>query len=238
MNETDLRTITQVMAQWGFGVFFPLREDRPGFRALAVAMRPRPTYRHYDPERLTLALRRGREHPEATTIHHDTPLAGTTGVGPGMVVMGDRVDKRVSFYTFGGQLETIRDAANGIGTLYVLSSPAPVLAINTSLGVGPEEQLAAAAEALLARMRARYRKQGRDPDALLSRLNPYALYTGCVESLYTRHQRSSALMAAFPDQYRLLQRERTWLQGESGGRLIALEQQLESISRRNGLTGD
>lgn len=238
MNEYELRSIMQVMARWGFAVFFPFVPARPGFRVLAVAMRPRPTRAHYDPERMRLALQRGRNHPELTTLHWDSVLPRGVGVGPGMIVLSDRVDKRVTFYTFGGHMEAIRDGLPRGGTLYTLSSPAPILPLNMTGSIGLEDQLAAASEALLARMRARQRCRGQDPDALLAQLDVVNLYGGCVESLYTRYRRSSSLMATFPHFYRLLQRERNWLLEDGAGRLTALEQQLDSVAGRKGLTGD
>jgi hypothetical protein len=238
MDDSELRLVTQEMAGWGFSVFFPHQPDRPGFRVLAVAMRPRPTYAHYDPERMRVALRRGRVHPEVTNVRFDTSLPRQIGFGPGMVVLGDRVEKRVSFYTFGGTLESVRDALPRSGTLYALSSPAPILPLKGGGKVEPEEQLASSSEALMARMRAYQRCHGFDPDAQLAQLEPCNLYSGCIESLYQRYRRSRALMATFPDFYKLLQRERAWLLEDSAGRLTALERQLDHISGRSGLTGD
>lgn len=232
MNEQELRTVIGVMARWGFGLFFPLAPERPGFRVLAVAMRPQPTYAHYDPEFMRLALERGRNLPEWTTLRMESLLPARARVGPGSIILGDRVEKRVTFYTFGGRLEVVRNGLPRAGTLYALSSPAPILALNTMHSVGPEDQLAAAAEALLARERARLRCRGVDPDVQFARLTPEALYAGCIESLYAGYQRAPALVNAFPQLFQTLQRERATLLAAMNGRLHSLQQQVDHPAKR------
>ncbi len=236
MNETELRTVIRVMERWGFGLFFPFAPDRPGFRVLAVAMRPQPTYAHYDPERMRLALERGRNVMERATVYMDSPLTRGTRVGPGNLILEDRVEKRVTFYTYGGRLEVIRNGLPRAGTLFALSSPAPILALDTMQSVGVEDQLAAASEALLARLRARQRRRGLDPDAQLAQLSPATLYAGCIQSLYDEYNRVPALGMTFPALHRLLQREQAGLAAAMNGRVTALEQRLDHFAGRRGLT--
>ncbi len=110
------------LASWGF-LASPDLPDRPGPAHLLVAIRPKPTLRHFDPESVTFWVAdagRGRR----VTIDGDTamPLAIPFSWGPIRIV--DRLGITNDYLTFGGQLsaDRIDDAI-----VLVFVSPAPLL---------------------------------------------------------------------------------------------------------------
>ena len=71
-------------------------------------------------------------------------------VAPGAVIVTDRHDKQLSFFTYGGSIECVVVPDESI---YSLRSSAPVLPLRGRLGEDLAEQLAAETEALFARIR-------------------------------------------------------------------------------------
>jgi hypothetical protein len=97
--------------------------DRPGPAYLLVTIRPRPTLRHFDPERIEYwKTADGRGVPAELTV--DTRLPIDVDFSWGLIRIVDRLHVSNEYLTFGGRLQ----AAEVDGAIVaVFSSPAPLL---------------------------------------------------------------------------------------------------------------
>lgn len=196
-----------------------------------VAMRRRPTYQHYDPERLVLSLADERGALGPVTLDRHARFARPSPVYPGRLMITDRVGKRLDFYGFGGTLTVIRVPESPSFTLFIVQSQAPILELNGLLGHRVEDQLVNSVEALFARLRARYAELRMDMLSVLSQLPPLTLYASCIESMWRMYHKSPTLPTIFGDFYRLLATEHQWLTGMNGTgpRQIPLEARMEEL---------
>ncbi|HEY7589927.1 MAG TPA: hypothetical protein VH723_02975 [Candidatus Limnocylindrales bacterium] len=117
------RAAARVLADWGF-LARPNLPERAGPAFLLVAVRDRPTLRHYDPESIEFWTSvDGRGTPRLidrfTRLPMDEPFAW------GEIVLTDRLRVRNEYLAFGGRLraERVDDAA-----VAVFESTAPILA--------------------------------------------------------------------------------------------------------------
>lgn len=225
MTELDLRQLIAHMAHWGFDLIDPPHANSPGGRLLLVAMRRRPTSAHYDPESLTLPLADERGALGPAVLYRDAQTARPSKVCPGHIVVRDRFQKRLDFYSFGGTLTVLRVPESPPFTLFVMQSPAPVLALNSLLGHQLEDHLVFSVEALYARLRARHASERLEMAPLLSCIPPLKLYAACIESMWRMYHRSPTLPTVFDHFYRLLGSERRWLTSLDGAApaLVTLE---------------
>jgi len=110
------------VATLGFVVHSDL-PDRPGPARLLIAIRERPTLRHYDPELVEYWVSdAGRGRPR--TLTYDTRLPVSTEFSWGLIRIVDRLAVTNEYLTFGGHL-----TAESIGgaTVCVFASQAPLL---------------------------------------------------------------------------------------------------------------
>lgn len=239
MIEIELRRVIKHMANWGFDLLDPMHASSPGGRLMLVAMRRLPTNDHYDPEKLTVLLDDERGALGPVTLNRHARFARPSKVRPGHIYIADRVGKRLDFYGFGGVLTVVRVTEfDPHFTLFIIESPAPLMALNGVLGHRVEDQLVDSAEALYARLRARHASERLDMAQLLSQIPPLSLYAACIESMWRMYRRSPALPTVFAEFYRLLGREHHWLSGldGTGPAMIPLEAVLdEHIARVKAL---
>ena len=109
------------LADWGFVAHADL-PDGAGDAYLLVALRDRPTYRHFDPERIDLWVTRSgrgtRLQIDRSTPDLDLPFSwGTVGIV-------DRLGVSNEYVVFGGRLTSSR--VGGM-TVVTFVSPAPIL---------------------------------------------------------------------------------------------------------------
>lgn len=216
MTEIDLRHLIAHMANWRFDLLDPPHANSPGGRLLLVAMRRRPTAAHYDPESLTLPLADERGAFGPATLRRETRVTRPARVCPGHILVNDRFRKRLDFYSFGGTLTVLSVPESPPFTLFMVQSPAPVLALNSLLNHRLEDQLVHSTEALYARLRARHAAKRLDMPSLLAQIAPLTLYAACIESMWRMYHRSPTLPTVFGDFYRLLGSERQWLTNMDG----------------------
>ena len=228
MRNDELREIEQAMAHWGFAVFDPVHPRSPGFRRLVIAMRPTPTYEHFDPEQLTLQIWGRQQVAEVNHWGRHVTLDGERRVVPGQVVISDRVRKQSVFYTFGATVQVAQVEGHGAAcTYFVIDSAAPILGEGNGFKLSAEDQLVEDAGALFARLRAKAHVEHRDFERQLVALSPIQVYAGCIESLWDMYHHASRLPSVLPELKALLRREREWLTGQLNSCLQPLEQMIE-----------
>lgn len=135
MIETDRRPDTEVvapngdleraaarLADWGF-LADPDLPDRPGPASLIVALRRRPTLRHYDPEAIEYWAS-ANDRGDRRAITRRTPMPWRHDFSWGEIRITDRLGVTNEYLAFGGSAEAgqIEDAV-----IVRFSSPAPIL---------------------------------------------------------------------------------------------------------------
>jgi len=121
-NAPSLTAAARRLAPWGF-LADPDLPDRPGPASLIVALRDRPTLRHYDPEVVEFwSTRDGRGTRECVT--RATKLPFVAGVSWGEIRIVDRLGVANRYLTFGGRCDADRidDAV-----IVAVTSSAPIL---------------------------------------------------------------------------------------------------------------
>jgi hypothetical protein len=99
----NLRTAARRLAPWGF-LADPDLPDRPGPASLVVALRERPTLRHYDPEVVEFwATHDGRGAHQTITRAARMPLR--TDVSWGEIRIVDRLGESNGYLGFGGRCD-------------------------------------------------------------------------------------------------------------------------------------
>ena len=147
---------------------------------LWVWLRPRPTERHYDPERVECRVVLPAGHLDRIAIRHPWTRSERYRFCVGGVNLEDRKHRRVHFYSFGGEL-TI--TATGNATLCRFSSEAPILALdeqNPLTGIFIDE-----VEAEWAAVRAAWVVEHRPGsfEGHLCQVAPLALYRACLSTV-------------------------------------------------------
>lgn len=118
----DLKAAAARLDRWGF-LADPDLPDRPGPARVLVALRDRPTFRHFDPERIEYwRTEAGRGRAATLTRTSRVPLA--TPFAWGTIRIVDRLAISNEYLTFGGEL--IADVLDGM-TVAVFTSDAPIL---------------------------------------------------------------------------------------------------------------
>ena len=118
----DLGAAAHRLATWGF-LADPDLPDRPGPASLIVALRDRPTLRHYDPEVVEFwGTEGGRGTHQSITRGSKVPM--TTGVSWGEIRILDRLGESNGYFSFGGRCDAdlIDDAL-----IVAFTSSAPIL---------------------------------------------------------------------------------------------------------------
>jgi hypothetical protein len=201
---TDQEIFT-LMRQWGYYLEPKAHAFSPGYAGISVAIRARPTHRHYDPETIILCLL-NQGSVERTQLGLLSRNPAVRRVCPGRVALQDRFQKRTDFYTYGAELFTISGKDE---TIYRFESNAPILWLNENEDSFPGH-LEAQTGALLAGIRTQWRRQ----DALFARqlaeVEPMDLYLATLRSIDERYARSRALRGNFNYFYARLQREILW----------------------------
>jgi hypothetical protein len=106
----------------GYQLLPRTHRDSPGGSGLVVALRKEPTGKHFDPKAIRVRLRDVHGVAKQRSLSLLSQAPDSDRVCPGRVILTDRMDKRVEFFTFGGSLQVISapDAQ-----VYALRSSAP-----------------------------------------------------------------------------------------------------------------
>jgi hypothetical protein len=225
-TQIDPPEAARILHDWGF-IAHSDQPDQPGPSFLLVAIRPRPTLAHYDPEVLEYWVNdHGRGVPATLDRRTRMPLEVETTWG--MVRIADRLHVTNEWLSFGGQLSA--QVIDG-DIIVVLRSSAPLLLRG---GHSQGWDLGApSVGAFFARVRAAAGYDHRF-ETMEAAADPLARY-GCFVADFARmYRRSETLQHLDADLWRLVQHEehrlRTLDPGawEVGTRLLAA---LDAASR-------
>jgi hypothetical protein len=118
----DLRRAARRLAPWGF-LADPDLPDHPGPASLVVALRDRPTLRHYDPEVVEFWTTRAGQGAHQT-ITRTTPMPFQSAVSWGEIRILDRLAESNGYLGFGGRCDA--DAIDD-AVIVDFTSSAPIL---------------------------------------------------------------------------------------------------------------
>lgn len=195
--QLDPRRAAGLLANLGFIASSDL-PDRPGPAYLLVALRPEPTLRHYDPERveywMTVA---GRGAQQVLTRRTGLPVDGEFSWGPIRIV--DRLLVSNEYLTFGGRLTA---ASIEGATVAIFTSPAPLLRRG-----GHSQGWDHGAEGLGAFFGRLLVAVDYAPgfETRLAEASPLARYAAFVSDLVGRYRTNSALRSGHPELWSLLE---------------------------------
>jgi hypothetical protein len=213
-ESVPLSTAAGRLADLGF-LAGPDLPDRPGPGYLLVALRPRPTLRHYDPERVEFwATVKGRGVRRTLTRASPMPLDGAFSWG--MIRIVDRLEVSNEFLTFGGHLSAaeVDDA-----TVAVFRSPAPMLRRGGHSQLWDEgaDQLAA----FFGRLTASLSAPGLEAEVAAA--DEHARYCAFLADVADRYRACPALWSSSPEIWGVMRSEEqhmraaypvAWMEGE------------------------
>ncbi len=191
----DPAVAARLLDDWGF-LAHPDLPDLAGDAYLLVALRDRPTLRHFDPERIDLWVSRGSRGARLEITRATRHLE--TGFSWGPITVVDRLGVSNEYVSFGGQL-TVQDV-DGM-TVAVLVSSAPILRRGghsqgwdeASVDLGAYFGRLLIAIDYVAGFEAR-----------MAEATPLARYGAFIVDLLTRYRQSEMLRAAHPYVWTLL----------------------------------
>jgi hypothetical protein len=206
----DEREVLKAIDGMGYRLLPKNHRDSPGGSGLVVAIRKEPTRKHFDPETVRLRLPDVQGMVKWRSLSLLSPDPGSDRVCAGHVILSDRIDKRVEFYTFGGSLQVIsaKDAQ-----VYALLSSAPVLELVAQEDTVPD-QLAAETESLLSQLEVRWRHDEHGFNRRLAEIEPFQFYMGTLHSLLEQYKHCHPLEETYHELCGVLRQEKAWLIGQ------------------------
>jgi hypothetical protein len=202
------QTVSVHLDNWGYQISPESDYYSAGYNELDIAIRERPTNRHYDPESVRLQVKDRDGFASWITLELGSSFRDSRHVCPGRIILHDRVDKRVQFFSFGGSLEV---SAEPGAVVYSLHSTAPVLGLS-ELAQRVTDQFIFEIEAIMGERRANWGVNDAGFDQRLAEADPLPFYLASVFSILVRLKDIPALQQSLADLYAMLSRERAWLQ--------------------------
>lgn len=206
----DEQSLLELMQHWGYYLLPKSHRDSPGYTGLLVAIEQQPTGKHFAPHRLRLRLQDAKGVVKWRTLDWFTLLEASAHACPGRLILRDRSDKSVEFFTFGGSLEVISGPDK---TVYSLHSPAPILELTDRSETVPN-QLAAETESLMGEIEVRWGSNEEGFNRRLTEVAPLRFYLASLQSILLHYERAQALEQAYHEFYDALRQEREWLVAE------------------------
>ncbi len=203
-SRLDPTTAEPLLASLGFVANSDL-PDRPGPAYLLVAIRPDPTLRHYDPERIDYWVTDGI-HGRRRDLTRDAQLPLETEFSWGLIRIVDRLNVSNEYLAFGGRVAA---AAVDDTVIAVFTSAAPILRRGGhSQGW---DHGAACAGAYFARVLLAI-DYSPGFEARFSAAEPVARYAAFIFDLVGRYRRSAILRAGDGALWNVLEAEERRLQ--------------------------
>jgi hypothetical protein len=205
--ELDPAVGRQLLDDLGF-LLVPGPPEARGTAYLFAALRPHPTLRHFDPERVDYWTT-GEGHGVAASLDWSTRVAASSAFSWGEIRIIDRLDVSNEFVAFGGQLKVA--TITGV-KVAVFSSVAPIVARG---GHSQEwEPGSRDLAAFVARLRAAADPR-QDLERRLAALSPAAIYAAYVATERAHAAASARSLGWAPEARNLLRREEARLRAES-----------------------
>ncbi len=160
-------------------VFYPPKDPlEPGHPRLDIVLRPEPTHRHFDPEKVFFNAVFPDEGVQDLELSYPWLGQKKYQVYPGRVWMKDRKSTTKEAFTFGAGMEIDH---NDERTLCILTSEAPILELilQRSVAVALAEEV----EIILAELRGVWAKNLDELEKRLSSAGPIPLYAACLDTL-------------------------------------------------------
>lgn len=200
----DPGSAARMLANWGF-LAEPDLPDRPGPAFLLVALRDRPTLRHFDPELVEFWVTEGGRGVRRT-LTRESAMPLDVPFSWGLIRIVDRLGVSNEYVTFGGRLQAAR--IYGM-TIAVLTSEVPLLRRGGHSQVWDEaaSTLAAYPGRLLLAVDIEPGDEGRAAAA-----TPATRYAAFIDDLLARYRASAALRDHDPTMWQLLRSESTRIQ--------------------------
>ena len=186
--------------------YYPLprtHADSPGYSGLLVVVRKKP--QDHEPERIQLRLHDWTGNTSMVNLHADIDEGQSYIVCPGRISIQSLKEREVTFYSFGGSIESEVLAEE---TIYSLRSTAPVLELVTARETSAD-LLADEAEILIAETMAQQRLSTDEMQHRLVKAGPEAVYLAVLQSLVGEDE-ESAVAQLHPDLFKVLQNEQKW----------------------------
>lgn len=195
----DPITAAARLADWGF-LADPDLPDRPGPALLLVALRQRPTLRHYDPEVVEYWVT-ADERGERASLTYASRMPVERDFSWGLIRIVDRLSVSNEYLTFGGHLSAA--AVEGV-TVAVFSSPAPLLrrgGHSQGWDVGAQDIGAYFGRLMVAV------DYAPGFEAKVAAADPVVRYAAFLSDVADRYRQSDGLRQARADLWRLLRSE-------------------------------
>lgn len=206
-NELGAQVFSEMIEGQGFALLPSSHPGSPGYSGLLVAIRKQPTGEHFDPERLNLPLQDESGIDWWRTLSLLSPPEKSAHVCPGRVILLDRFEKQLEFFSFGGTLEVISRPHE---LWCAISSPAPILELVAERDT-IADQLASEAKALWAEIRAKWGPRDHEFERRLAEAAPLPLYTATLHAILSRWESAPALEQTYHQSWDVLVHEKHWL---------------------------
>ena len=207
----DRQSLLELVQHQGYYLFPPSHPDSLGSTGLVVVIRKQPTGKHFDPRTLHLTLRDDKDIARQRTLSWLSPPADSNHVCPGRLILSDRFDKRVEFFTFGGSLEVISEPDKMVHSLH---SPAPILELTAQQETLPD-QLAFETEALMSKTKATRGLDDRGFNRRLAEVDPFQFYVSALQSILLQYECARTLEELYHESHDALLREKERLVAEA-----------------------
>lgn len=197
---------SELLAKLGF-LHVPGRPPADGLAYLFVALRPRPTLRHFDPERVDFWLNvdgRGTR----SILDRSTPMRGEFEYAWGVISVVDRKSVVNEFVSFGGVV-SVRRIDDVLVAVFRSSGPIAARGGHSQgWDFGAEEM-----GGFMGRLRAAA-GASRSLELKLAELSPLAIYSVFVVDSLIRHRDRHGLLVGDERIVEMLRDEQHWLQAQ------------------------
>jgi len=207
------QSLPEIMKDWEYHLLAPTHCNCIGYSGLLIAIRRQSTSRHCEPKMLRLPLRDAKGTITLRTQSSLSPAADLSQVCPGRVILSDRLDKRIEFFTFGSLMEVTCEPGE---IIYLLRSVAPILELTTPVETIPN-LMAAETESLVAQARARWGRNDKGFSRRLASVDPFQFYLASLHSILLYYEQVHTLELTYLTYHAFceaLHREKHWLVAE------------------------
>lgn len=203
----EQQRLFECMRAWGYQFAYRQHPESPGFTTLMIAIRETPTRMHFDPETLRIHAPMDDGSISWMTFSYQERVIPERPIGYSRIIVKDRRDKAIAFYSFGGTIHSLFQPGENI---YILESDAPLLDLSSEKDALSNE-LAHEADILFAQLRARSGGQDHRFYQRMYAIEPLNRYAGTILSILGKLERESNLRQERESLQWFLQREARFL---------------------------